>query len=45
MEFSYMDLLIMLRTSVEDDSIPEDEKAKILNNIDELEVELFKYSY
>ena len=44
-ELSYVDLLTGLHNDVENDIIPESEKADILNLIYQLEEKLWKYSY
>lgn len=44
MELSYIDLLQKLKADVKSDTIPPNEKGKILHIIEQLETMLFKYS-
>lgn len=44
-ELSYLDLLSLLKDSVESDSIPATEKDSILRHIRILENLLYRYSY
>ena len=45
MEMSYLDLLVKLKSDVESDCIPVDEKKTVLTLIAQLEEKLWKYSY
>lgn len=44
MEMSYLDLLVKLKSDVESDCIPTNEKETILTLITQLEEKLWKYS-